>query len=626
MLSNIYKFNTNNAQHNYRKDYGISFKHNINIKEINLVSKDALKVLGTAITSLGIALININNETSTKKKFDHKFLAEKIIELLDENKSVKEICSELGISVGLYCNILKEFDIQTKTKIVKKNKTNINLEAFIKDVLAQRPRYEILAKYNITEAQFYSLLKSNKIKSKLMIEKEVIKNITPEIFLEAIRSSSTKKEVCNKLGIKSTNTYNYLKLKFKIDENPVRKREKWENLSSKEKFELLDSEKSFDEIKDEFNISKNTIQVNRKIAGIKSPTVISRENAEKLDVQSLQNDINEGTTEIDELLKKYNISKGQFQVLLDRKLITTSQKKSRDLVASITKEYLQQIINESSSSREVYTKLGISKPTFYNLVTKHKVDVPWIKKQNRLKPVSKNDLLKAINENLTIDEICKKFNISQHMYYKLIREYSISLRNPTLSEKFKNIATDTVISEINDKDTHKEVYESLGLTRYQYSRILRKNGIITEHQKTIKRLQELTPRDLLNDILDGLTIKEIADKYKVSKETINFLLKQHSIDHRVNGFTVKNKSLENMTIQELKKSLVSLFVKNECIGKNKIIANIINNIFLTKNITEDDKLHLIALNRILLNIANNNITPEEAINRDEIKYYLNKLS
>lgn len=626
MLLNTYKFNTNNAPYYYIKDDKLSFKQKINPKEIKLASKEALAVFNVAMTALNIALINAKNEKSTKRKFDHKFLAEKIIELLDKNKSVKEICSELGISVGLYCNILKEFDIQTKTKIVKKNKININLEEFIKDVLAQLPRYEILEKYNITETQFYSLLKSNKIKSKLMIEKEVIKNITPEIFLEAIRSSSTKREVCDKLGIKSTSTYNYLKLKFKIDEDPVRKREKWENLSSEEKFELLDSEKSFDEIKDEYNISKNTIQVNRKIAGIKSPIVISRENAENLDIQALQNDINEGTTEIDELLKKYNISKGQFQVLLDRKLIITSQKKSRDLVASITKEYLQQIINESSSSREVYTKLGIAKPTFYNLVTKHKVNVPWIKKQNKLKPVSKNDLLKAINDNLTIDEICKKFNISQHMYYKLIKEYDISLRNPILSEKFRDIATDTIISEINDKTTHKEVYETLGLKRYQYSRILRKNGIITEHQKTIKRLQEVTQKDLLNDILDGLTIKEIAEKYEVSNETIYFLLKQYSIDHKINGFTVKNKSLENMSIQELKKLLVSLFVKNESIGKNKIISNIINNIFLTKNLTEDDRSHLIALNRILQNIANNNITTEEAINREEIKYYLDKLS
>lgn len=81
-----------------------------------------------------------------------------------------------------------------------------------------------------------------------------------------------------------------------------------------------------------------------------------------------------------------------------------------------------------------------------------------------------------------------------------------------------------------------------------------------------------------------------------------------------------------MSIQELKKLLVSLFVKNESIGKNRIISNIINNIFLTKNLTEDDKSHLIALNRILQNIANNNITAEEAINREEIKYYLDKLS
>lgn len=614
MLTKIYEY----KGCSYNKKQKVSFKQKALSNNVKQISKE----LSAAITTLGIVLININTNSGDKKHFDHSKLAQDIISLLSENKNTNQICKELGISKGLYCNIVKEFNIQTKRKIQKQNRVNVDIENFIKDVNANLSRKEILDKYNITVAQYYYLMKINDVKSKRMQIKDSIKNITREEFIDAIKNSFSKIEVCERLGIKSLCTYDKLKEKFGILDDPIRKREKWENLTVEEKRTLLESNKSLEEIEDEYNITRGTFQVQRKIAGIKTPVMIARENKEKLDIENLQKEIDKNELSIEEIQKKYNISNAQFQTLIDEKLISTPQKRSRDKIANITAELLQKVINESSSTKEVIKKMNISKGSFYNLLRRYKITAPWLVKKESFMPVTKDELILVNKEKLTIAEICKKFNISEYIYYKLMQEYGLEQKVPSLSSKFKEVTPELLKEEIDKSDKQRDVYESLNMKRKQYRTLVLRAGIKTKHEESLRRASEITKELLIDSLLEGLSVKEIGDRYNLSPETIYLLLKQHSLDYKANGYKKRKSSLEKMNIQELKKTLVSLFVKDKNIGTNRVIGTAIDNVIKKNDLTDEDKKQLISFIRILQNINNKNIKIEEALAREEFERFL----
>ena len=526
----------NNKINSFEYSDSAKYKNSINFgqkipanKINNEIAGKTLAITSAVATSVATAIIALNQDKNSKAKFNHKVLAKKIEKRINQKMPCKQICEELGISSGLYCKIVKEFNIQSPRQITRQNRANVNIEEFKKDVQeATLTREEILKKYNLTIPQYLSLIRDNNLKSKKMENNEKVKNITKEKFISALEGAHTKLEVCRKLGI-TDSVFNTLSERFNIKAELINEHKEWDNLTKSELEDIANSGQSLKNICDKYHITPIRYQRTMSENNIKTSNVLAIEQRKNLDIESLQADI-DANVAISELLKKYNISSYQFQSLIDEGIITTTQKNNRDKVTNITRERFSEVVANSSSTKEACQKLNISKGTFYNLERKFGIEATWKKAKTADDyPMTKDKLEEAINSNKSIEEICTENNISQYMYYQMIKFYQIKTAHMQTSEMLAQFKEEELRNNIDEKEFHKDIYEELGLTKKQYAVLLKRNGIKTIHQEQIERVADIKKEDLLNLISEGYTIQEMCEKLKISLPTCYHLLKKHSI-------------------------------------------------------------------------------------------------
>ncbi len=578
--------------------------------------EESLKISSDSSTANALASIAISKK---QKTFDHKKLAEEINKKLEQNVEAKDIWKELGISSSLYCKIVKEFNIATPRKKIKQNSKNVNIENFIEDVKNGIPKDKILRKYNISSQQYLKLIKKNQIKSKKMIANEAVKDITQEEFYSAIKSSKSRYEVLKKLGLSSNiKTYNRLKDKFNITEDPINIHEEWASLSAEDLKELSLSGKSIKEICDEYNISTQTLQYAMRVNNITTPAIEARERRFNINKDEIQKDIDSGMS-IAEIREKYKLSSAQFQALLDEGKIVSPQKISREKMNSITREQFVEVINSTTNLKEAIEMLGISKGAFYKLEQKFELEAPWKRKSRSIEfPMSKETLEQEISSEKTLEEICSQYNISQYMYYKMLNGYKIKTPKSEIKEVTSKIPTEQIENMIKSNNSHKEVYTELGLTKKQYETLLKRRGIITEHQKKLEISRNIPKEDLLEFVLSGKSLKDICDKYQISISTCLKLLRQNSI----NWETSTNKHTNsNNNADIIKDNLTNLLIQSAEISNSEPLVELVDYVYEVE-INKNNKDAIIDFIKILTNIKNGNISADNAIKRNEIETIL----
>lgn len=612
--------NSQNIPLNTRNLSQINFKQKIPKTVNEVITDKTLAIASSAATAMGLATITISKNNNEVKKFDHDKLAIEIQKRIDLKHNPKQICEELGISVSLYCNIIRDYKIQTPRQKSRENRKNVNIEEFKKDVLAHVPKTEILAKYNISSRQYLDLINECQIQSKKMENNEKVRNITKEEFLNAIRTCHNPTEVCRQFGI-THKTYFSLKEEFGILEDTNNGHEEWDCLTTHEIEELANSKRKLEDICEEYNVTPQRVQNTYRVEGIKTANVVAREIRENLDLEILQNDIDLGMNK-DEILSKHKISRYQFQTLIDNGLIITLQKRARDKINSITQEQFQSVVNVAMNTNDAMEKLGgISKGAFYSLAKKFEIEIPWMNKRSNSFPVKKEVLEADINSGLTIEQICAKYSISQYMYYQMINTYKIKSSYKNLKQATANITTEELQKLIETTKYHKDIYKELGLTRKQYSTLLRRRGIKTKHQEVLTKISKISREELVSLVLDGAKLIDICSKYQINPTTCYYLLKQNSVDWSVNGYSTNNLELENMNIDELKDNLVNLLINNDSIASNNKLSDLIDFVFnapIDSNCTKEDLVKFI---KILKNIENKNINSEDALERQEIQFF-----
>lgn len=598
-----------------------SFKAKKLSKISELASDKAFAVASASISAISAAsIVIIQNHNKPNKEFDHEKLAKEITKKIEQNLTVKEICADLGISISLYCKIVDEFEIMTPRQKARQNSSNINIDEFKKDVQDGVSKSEVLKKYNITSAQYALLLKQTNISSKKMLANDNAASITKEMLEDAILYSNTKAEVCRKLHI-SNKTYENIKIKFGVTDDPISSHDKWNSLTTDKKIEIIKSGKSIDAICKEYNISPGLIQRFIQSENIKTNTIRRREIREAADIESIQSDINAGIA-IAEILEKHNLSSSQFQLLMDSGKITTPQKKARDKVANITKEQFIEAINSSTNITEALNKLSVSKGTLYKLERQFGAQIPW--KRIRAKtefPVDKTTLEKEINAGTPIDEICSKYKISQYMYYKMMQVYNIESSNLNLDEKFRDVDKSALEDIIAQKTTHKEVYEELGLTRKQYAVLLKRRNIKTKHQSDIERISKITKEKLAEAISQGSTISELCKQFNISLGTCYTLLRKYQIEWTPTS-DYNKKSLELMHDDELKNKLAELLFSNKDIEHNETLMELIDFVYEI-HFDNDTRTNVIPFIRTLQNVQKGYISSKKVLEKDEVQQIKN---
>ena len=587
------------------------------------MTDEAIKVASAATAAASAAGLVLFHMNGKKKIFDHEALAQEIQRQLNEGIHYKQICVNLGISEPLYCTVVTEFDIKTERRKTKENSKAVNEEEFRQMVAEKVPVKEIREHFHISRQQYLQLLKQYEIKSAKMLANERVENITKEEVEEAIKSSSLVSEACRKLEV-SEKTYKRLKKKFGIDYDPINPNANFHNLTDEEIKELAESDESVTEKSQKYGVTPNTYHNELRIRNVSTRNKEAMERYDSLDVKKLQADIDAKVPK-KKLLEVYGISLNQFQRLLDEGLIITPQKAMRDRIANMTDEKIQEALNNSKNIKEAAKQLEISKSELVKLI--HNRDgVTNPRNKNAQKQEYQQEFVDSFTQDvlsdMTINEVCDKYQISQDKYYKLINEFKIETQRMALKRKLAEITTEQILQAINDADTHKEIYNNIGISKNTYSRLLKRHRIITEHQRALKRISEISKEQLIEGILDGKPVYQICKELDINLPTCYALIKQYNINYSKIAEKAASKEYEKYDVNTLKDCAFNLLMENNKIYNDEELSSILEFAFEREYKTEEERQELVSLLRIINNVSLGNITPEQALNRAELKQQL----
>lgn len=629
--NDIYKFQYNQATYGSPKQIQSrmttpSFKANLPENTDEQISDETLKIASKASTAIGSAGIALYHMNGNKKILHHDALAQEIQKQLDEGIYYKQICENLGIAESTYCAIVTKYDIKTARRSKRENSKAVNEEEFKQMVANKVPVTEIQKHFNITHRQYIELLKKYEIKSAKMLADERVENITKEEVEEAIRTSSSISEACRTLQV-STKSYMRLKKKFDIDYDPVNPRADFHNLTDEEIKELAEAKETVAEKSQKYGVTPNMYHNELRSRNISTKNKEAMIRYNSLDIEKLQADIDAKIPK-SKLLEDYGISDYQFQRLIDEGLIITPQKAKRDRVAGLTDEEIQEALNNSKNNKEAARILQISESELKKLI-RNREGIVHPRSKNLLKQEYSQEFTESFTQDvlsdMTVNEVCEKYQISQDKYYKLIAQFKIETPAIVLRRKLAKITTEQILQAINDADTHKEIYNNIGITKNTYSRLLKRHRIITEHQRNLKQVSEISKEQLLEGILTGKPIYKICNDLGISLATCYSLIKKYNINYSPISKRTNSKEYEKYDVNTLKDCVFNLLMENDTIYNDEELSSLLEFAFERDYKTEEERQELISLLRIINNVALGNITPEQALNRAELKQQLTEM-
>lgn len=298
--------------------------------------------------------------------------ANQIIQLIKSGKTVKQISAELGIALDTYYKLLKRYNISYNKQKLSDKLSNISRENF--SALLQQGLLvsEICEKLKITPNAYYKLLEHFDLKSPIKILKDKNKSITAQQLEEKIKSGLSVKQIVQSLEI-TENIYFSLLKKFKI-QTPYKKAKMYYDSISQEQFvDLLASGKSYQEILNELQITPNIYS---------------------------------------SLLAKFGIK--------------TKQNFQKEKIASITKEQIETLIKDNKSAKEISQILNIPERTYSRLLAKFGIVTENMINRNHIASIDARTLQKLVDEKLSPDEICKRLDINNSIFYKLLKRLKIN--------------------------------------------------------------------------------------------------------------------------------------------------------------------------------------------------------
>lgn len=364
-----------------------------------------------------IRSLGVKHPAAAIKEQNASVSKEQLIKLLNKNLSVKEICEELGITQSGYFSLIKKLNIQTAKKASKIKNAQITEEQITKLMKAGKSTAEIIKELNITESTYLVLLKKFGIKTQYALQKQNIANITKEQILELLKENKSVKSICEELNIPER-TYTRLLYKFNII---TKKRE-------------------------------TKIKLN----------AITR--------KTLQNLVDRGLS-INEICKELDINKHNFYKLLKRLNINYIYTHHNGKIA-IKKEILNEMAQSGKSIKEISTELDINATTYNEKAKIAKIKTKFRNSIDRISQITKEELQEALDNGMSISDICKKYKITKTMFKTLRERYDLSTPQKRVMERIAKTSKEDILKLRAAGKTMAEISQELQISKSSLQRIL----------------------------------------------------------------------------------------------------------------------------------------------------------
>lgn len=289
--------------------------------------------------------------------------------------------------------------------------------------------------------------------------------------------------------------------------------------------EMQNAGKSFKEILKELNISEWSYSCLLSKFGIKTKAKLSKEKIALITKEILQDYINKKIS-VTEICKELDIPERTYSRLLDKFGLKTERKKAKQNATSITKEKLQKLVDNKLSVTEICEKLKIDKSTFYRTLKRLNIKYSY-QKHSREIQISKERLQELAESGKTTKEIARELGISVTTYHQKVKEYNIKTILRDSIDKIQNINIEEIQNDINNKIKIKDLCQKYNITNSTYSAIIRKYSLDTPTRTCQSRISKTSKDEILKLKNAGYKPKEICTKLEISETTYYRLINAH---------------------------------------------------------------------------------------------------
>lgn len=195
--------------------------------------------------------------------------------------------------------------------------------------------------------------------------------------------------------------------------------------------------------------------------------------------------------------------------------IYNTQKKTE---LNISKEQLIKLINEELIYREMGERLNCSESHIIHLFKKYKL--PTFKPEKIILP--KTELEAYLMQGKTIYELALLYNCSLNTIHKAFKKKN--RKNQGL-----NISKEELLEQVEQDKTYKEMAEHFGCCTKSIHTYLVKYGITIKRNLSFEERKKISKEDLLEQVAQNKTFKEMGEHFNYSASNIFKMFKKYNI-------------------------------------------------------------------------------------------------
>ena len=451
---------------------------------------------------------------------------EKVLELRKTAKSEKDVYQALGVSMATYYKWLKKLGISSKLENYNSELSKISQEKFEELLKNKTPIDAICKFFKITTTAYYNLIDKFGLREKYIVGANR-KAVTKEKLQELVDKQVSIDDICKELNIGKSAYYDLVQ-KFDIQTRYKTNHQRVRGVKKEQLEALLNQGKNYDEIAEELEISKSSIDTLISKFHIKTSIRETKAIAGEITKERLEALIESGKS-VAEICEELHIARRYYTGLLNKLGVTTKLKLSRENIDSITKEKLQEVVDSGLSVDEMLKRLKLSQSTFYQLLKRIDIRYDYKSHANEVF-VPKHKLQNVVDNWENKDELIENLGIAEGTFYHKAKVAKVETQLSDSINRIKEIDKKEVQEYLDQGATPQEICELYNITPSLYHTLTQSFGMTSYAKKEYINADKVT-KEVLQDMLEaGMSKTDICKKLNISFTTLKKKLYKFNLE------------------------------------------------------------------------------------------------
>lgn len=334
----------------------------------------------------------------------------------------------------------------------------------------------------------------------------------------------------------------------------------------------------------------------------------------------VEQDVQQGLS-IEQIGEKYGVSAtGVFSLLKEFELETEGQKRFGKL-DEVSDEEIIDCWKKGMTTHQMAAKFGVSPETVSARLKKMKLQT---KRQSEIGKyddlLTKENLREDVAAGMNSADIAKKYGCSQSTAAKKLRTFQIMTEQQAQNARLAAISDEEIKACWEQGMSLVEMADYYNCSLKPIKRRLKKMGLQTKvqtiRQYNLERVDEIKLQEYVSQ---GLSVREIAEKFEVSSEAVRIkLLRMNLKTKYAEKYTRKElgDKYEDYSIEDLSLKILDLICGKDVFSKNQDVFVFVD--MLCEKVNEfKDKNMLVKLLVLTEQVANGKKDMEELIQSED---------